>query len=336
MDNTSLTGTGVTNIGCYHITGAILNNILSYLFTTDEAAYTTFKEKIWQYNENPSECIIDINYIPFNISAYVTKGLKTLQFGSLKFDGTHSYFPTTILDNIILSSKPVTNVNIKIQPTYGDFRDYNNLSYNLYLPYYGIIQLDRTCVNQNVRVVSYFDAFTGSLKYYVYIGSALVGAYNCSVGKHIAFMGSDWLNKSRENMQNAIGNISSIGVSAVRGVSAVASGNVLGVASAVTDIGQSLISNNIQEGVTPSTMTQGVTSDGINIYDDMNFYLIIEEYETIKPTNLYQEYGIPCYIIGTLATCNGYCEVSTIKLNTSATEEEQKEIIELLKGGVIV
>lgn len=327
MDNTELFGV-ISPLGCYHVNDHDFERIKNIIYSSDLQAIEYLKSGLWQYNETPVNCIIDICYIPFNIEAYVIKSPKLLQFGSLVCDGESEHIPRISLNNIILSTIPVTNVNMPILPTYNDFRDYETVLYSLYLPYYGIIKLDSTVVGSILRVKSYFDAWTTELKYYVYIDSSLVGSYNCNVGKHISVQGNDWLNKSRQNVEAT----QQLSVDTARaGVNALAlnpSGVLTNGINAITNA-QTLLEY-------PQTMTSGVMSAGNNIHDDMNFYLIIEEYETIKPSNLYEMYGIPSDIIARLNTCSGFTQISDIRLISKALKEEQDEIVNLLLQGVII
>lgn len=327
MDNSSIIGV-TSPLGCYWCSATQFNIIKSILYTEDMTASEVLKNGLWQYGENPIDCVVDIVYIPFDISRYVATEEKKLQFGSLKLDGHIEDLPNITLTNIVGSFKKVVNVNMKIMATYNDYRDYETLKYSVYLPYYGIITLDNSVINKNLKITSFFNAWTLTLKYYVFIADSLVGSYDCEVGQHISVMGSNWIDKSKRNVTSEMNLASSTGA-IVSDVIKLNVGGVISNANAITTETMNTLAK-------PNTMVGGGNSGGINIYDDMNFYLIIEQYETIKPTNLYSEYGIPCFMISTLNNCKGFTQISDIKLKSYATNEEQKEIIQLLNEGVII
>ena len=327
MDNESLSGAN-SPLGCYYVSDNQFETIKNWIYQTDFDVIETIKNGLWQYGESPVQCIVDISYIPFSIEHYCVVWNKNLQFGSLVFDGNTEAIPHINLPCVKSSWGKVTHVNQRINPTYNDYRDYDTIKYSVYLPYYGVIELDNTCVGQNLRIVSYFNAWTCTLKYYVYVGNALVSSPFCDVGQHIALTGSDWIAKSKQNQQ-ATGELINEGVSMGKQMKSQDIGGMLST-------GISIIGSTEKMLEKPKTMVSGVNSGGINVYDDMNFYLIIENYETIKPLNLNIEYGTPCYNIGLLKSCSGFTVISDIKLNSLATDEEQNEIISLLKEGVII
>lgn len=327
MDNSIVTGV-TSPLGCYYLSSNELRTVKNWLFTTDRSLFDTMKEHLWQYNENPSECIVALVYIPFSITPYCSVNPKALQFGSLIFNGTIDGIPSLSYSNIDASWGKVTHVNTRIIPTYNDFRDYETIKYSVYMPYYGILELDSSCVGQTLRIVSFFNAWTVQLTYYVYIGTALVGEYTCDVGQQLSITGNNWLTKSKQNVNDFMG--------AYGGLGSLASSLVhLDLGGAISGISQSVSSSMNYLGK-PTTMTTGVNSGGMNIYDDMNFYLIVESYETVKPLNLEAEYGTPCFKIAPLNTCVGFTTIEDIKLTTGATEEEQNEIKQLLMEGVII
>ncbi len=327
MDNPSLAGI-TSPFGCYYLSENELQTVKNWIYTTDENAIEILKNGLWQYNDSPINCVIDVAYIPFNISGYCSMISRHLQFGSLVFDGHVDEIPSISFAHVSKSWGKVVHINEKIVPTYNDFRDYDTIKYSLYLPYYGILELDNSVVGKVLRVVSYFNVWTSTLKYYVYVANCLVGSYSCEVGQHVSLMGNDWLNKSKQNVQstrNAISSALDVGKSAL-------TLNPVGTWNAGTDF----INDTMNILSKPQSMVNGVNSGGNNIYDDQNFYLIVENYETIKPTNLYTEYGIPTYTISNMSSCKGFTQIKDIKLNTYATDEERNEIINLLRSGVII
>lgn len=330
-DEMSLTSISFTAnfVNAYYVSSSELNNIATVLYANDESLQETLKKGLWMYSENPVDCVVDLCYYPFDLTPFISHHrTKKLKFGSFVYNGQVSSVSQTDYYGIDGTNTPFQLVNQRLMPVYNDFRDFNSVSYSLFLPYYGIIPIENTCIGKILKVVAYLDVFTAQLKYYIMIDGSIANELECSVGRHISVRGTNWITKSGNKVKDALSGVSG----AVSAVSAAASLNPIGIIGGVT----SMIDASMNYLSKPQTTITGSSSSGLNIFDPMSCYLIVEQYETVKPANLNSEYGRPTYVINKLISASGFTQISDIKLNSSATLEEQNEIINLLKDGVII
>lgn len=313
----------------YLLTDSEVDDVASILFHNDENFIDSLKKGLWMYNENPINAIIDLCYYPIDLSVYIdsTRTFR-LKFGSFAYSGEVETVPRTAWNLIRSTHKTFTLINKKINAIYNDFRDITTVCYLLFLPFYGLINLDNIVVNRTLKVDSKFDMYTGQLKYYIFIDSSLYSCVECSIGRHISVLGTDWINKSTKNIEAGASILTNAGALAVNTYTE----NVGGALSNVSNI------LNAYRGYEekPNVHIAGSRTSGLNIYDPLSCFLIVEQYETIKPSNLNSEYGKPTYYISTINKCSGYTEIADIKLITRALNSEIDEINTLLKNGVVI
>lgn len=313
----------------YYLNADEVNNIGKILFYNDETFIETLKKGLWMYNENPIDCVIDLCYYPIDISVFISSDRNTtLNFGAFVYNGEVPSVQQKSYRNVTGTNKTFNLINQRIKPIYNDFRDIDTVSYQLFLPYYGLIQLDNMIVNKTLRVDAKFDIYTSQLKYYIFVNDSLYTCVECGIGRHISVLGTDWISKSNKNLNSMI---SYFGNTA----SNIASASINPVGSVTNQIFNSIdvLKTNFEK---PNVTTAGSSTTGLNIYDPRSCYLIVEQYETIKPNNLSANYGVPTYYISALNKCSGYTIVNDVKLKTRALENEQNEIINLLSTGIII
>lgn len=313
----------------YLLSASELDMVSDILFYSDESFIESLKKGLWMYSENPINAVIDLCYYPIDLSVFIDNTRPSnLKFGAFKYLGQIEDIPKTLWTLIRSTHKTYTLVNQRINAIYNDFRDITNVSYTLFLPFYGNINLDNVVVNKTLKVDSKFDMYTGQLKYYIFVNNSLYSSVECAIGRHIAMLGTDWISKSSKNIEagaSMITNAVSGGVNAYAGNVGGTLGNVGNILQAYKGYSEK-----------PNVQTAGSRTAGLNIYDPLSCFLIVEQYETIKPTNLNSEYGKPTYYISTINKCKGYTEIADIKLKSRALDTEQEEIIDLLKNGVII
>lgn len=313
----------------YYVTAEEMNNISKVIFTSDVDVQTALQQGLWVYSGNPIDCVVDVCLYPIDLSVFIDRTRPSrLKFGGFVYSGQLSDVSQVDYTMIVGTNKTFEMLNQRISPIYNDFRDLSNVKYSLFLPYHGLIDLDNSIVGRTLKVQCKFDVFTSQLKYYLFLDGAFFGSYECAIGKHISVIGSDWLSKSSKNIAT-VERIQSTGASIVSNAISL---NATGVVNSVLD---SLQAYRDYEQL-PTTQMSGSSTSGLNIYDPMGLYLIIEQYETIKPSNLNSTYGIATYRIAMLGSVKGYCEISDIRLQSRALNEEQDEIVTLLKQGVVI
>lgn len=107
-----------------------------------------------------------------------------------------------------------------------------------------------------------------------------------------------------------------------------------------SDFTGSIIYSSTQNIVTQIPFVQKQNNSIVNQLSNVYKYLtatpVIEVVRNIPYDDATSEFGKGSVWSGTLGEIDGYCEVNKIQLNTSATNEEKDNIINLLKEGVFI
>lgn len=312
----------------YELSAAEANKVGTILYGQTPSLIQSLKEGLWMYGENPINSVIDLCLYPFDLSPFVTKGTGPLKFGAFHYNGELPEVSQTSYTTIRSNFQSLVLVDQNIRGIYNDFRDYSTLTFSLFLPYYGIISLPADMINERLKVEVFVDIYTATMRYYVSLNHAIINIVECAVGKHYSLMGNNWLSKSSANIEAITGAI----MSGVGLAGSLATANPAGVIGNMANI----VSNMSIPFKKPSTMLSGSSSAGLSIVDPLSCFLIMEQYETIKPASLNSDYGKARYTINTLSSCKGFTQVSDCKLQSGATANECDEILTLLKEGVII
>lgn len=324
----SLATSGIGSFA-YALSGAQLKEIMEdYLYTDDTNLQDTMKQALWAWGNNPIDFLIDCYYVPFSITHFYDTINANLKFGSYQFPNTsYPSIKETNGDRLVL-------FNTTFEGVYGDWRDYTQFNYDLFLPFIGFVPLDiQKYLNKKVRCEMMFDISTHNLRYYLFVDNKITDRFDGSVGINIPLMATDIVNKAKHDRDIQYGLVSdALNLSA--SVGKAAAGDLSGVAGGVDAIVDGIkkyqeLNNRASSGV------HGSFSSSMNVYDISYAYLRITERQMILPSELNSIYNFPSYYIGTLNNLSGYCEIDDIQLVSSCTEREYNEIIQLLKEGVI-
>ena len=318
----------------YALSGAQLAEIMEdYLYTDDTTLQDTMKEALWAWGNNPIDFLIDCYYVPFSISHFYDTINANLKFGSYQFPNTsYPAIKETNGNRIVL-------FNTTFEGVYGDWRDFTQFNYDLFLPYIGFVPLDvQKYLNKQVRCEMMFDITTHNLRYYLFVDGKITDRFDGSVGINIALMATDIVNKAKHDRDIQYGLVSdALGAGTQIGM-AVTSADFGGMATGLVG-GINTIVNGVKKyqelNNRASSGVHGSFSSSMNVYDISYAYLRITERQMILPSELNSVYNFPSYYIGTLNNLSGYCEIEDIQLKSNCTESEYNEIKTILKGGVI-
>lgn len=326
-----------SGIGCfvYALSAAELEHIMeNYLFTDNASLQQTIKDALWTWGNNPIDFMIDCYYVPFSITPFYDTITANLKFGTYQFAGT-SY-------NVVKESNGdrLTLFNTTFEGIYGDWRDYTQFSYDLFLPFIGFVPLDvQKYLNHNVRCEMMFDLTTHNVRYYLFVDDLITDRFDGSVGVNIPLMASDTVNKAKHDRDikyglatgalNTAGSLASSLTSpdpskAMGGIISSA-GNIIGMVKQYQEL-----------GTKESSGVEGAFSSAMNVYDVSYAYLRITESQTIIPQNTNALYNYPSYYMGNVSSLSGYCELADIRFSSTATQPEIEEIQSLLRSGVIL
>ena len=329
----SLSTSGIGSFA-YALSGTQLAEIMEdYLYTDNTNLQDTMKEALWAWGNNPIDFLIDCYYVPFSITHFYDTINANLKFGSYQFPNTsYPAIKETNGNRLVL-------FNTTFEGVYGDWRDFTQFNYDLFLPFIGFVPLDvQKYLNKQVRCEMMFDISTHNLRYYLFVDNKITDRFDGSVGINIPLMATDIVNKAKHDRDIQYGLVSD----------ALSAGTQIGMAVTSADFGgmaTGLVGgiNTIVNGVKKyqelnnraSSGVNGSFSSSMNVYDISYAYLRITERQMILPSELNSVYNFPSYYIGTLSNLSGYCEIEDIQLKSTCSEYEYNEIKTLLKGGVI-
>lgn len=215
---------------------------------------------------------------------------------------------------------------VTINEYFGDARDYSPFTQvYCYLPFIGIVELNADdVVNSTVGIKYKIDVLTGcclaQLTVKKYGLDAVLYTYtgNCAVQMPIT-------------SGNYLSTVSSLLGAVVSGAAAVATGGAL----APVAIGAA--ANAMGGGARASVAMSGSLGSNAGAMGIRKPYLIIKRVESADANGYSEFYGYPTNKRVNLSQLTGYVRVKEINLSgTNATEDEQNEIVTLLKEGVIL
>lgn len=215
---------------------------------------------------------------------------------------------------------------VTINEYFGDARDYSPFTQvYCYLPFIGIVELNADdVVNSTVGIKYKIDVLTGcclaQLTVKKYGLDAVLYTYtgNCAVQMPIT-------------SGNYLSTVSSLLGAVVSGAATVATGGAL----APVAIGAA--ANAMGGGARASVAMSGSLGSNAGAMGIRKPYLIIKRVELADANGYNEFYGYPTNKRVNLSQLTGYVRVKDINLSgTSATEDEQNEIVTLLKEGVIL
>ena len=314
----------------WELTKAHLAIIGNKLFTAGTDILDAFKI----FGDSPINAVVSLYHCPIDISSMceliadseVKLGLTTVTCTGAQYVARYG--------------KLLTLGSIVVNPFYNDFRDYNNFSFELHLPFSSPISLDaRDIMNKTLTIKATCDAYAMQMRYYICIDGIVTQAVDCSFGHQVAIMGNDYAGKMKEVRQDIFAtattaiNIATGTVTQSETKNQVATN--IDLAGASSGVGQ--IMGSLENlGKEPAKTLVGNFASGCAECDVLYPYLSITETVSVKPAGLEQTYGRPSNIIGRIGNVHGFTIANLTRLEVDCTSLERDEIINLLQGGIIV
>lgn len=324
----------------YALSSSDLKDVMSnYVYTTDATLQGNIQGGLWLWGNNPADFIIDLYYIPFAISNFYDTINANLKFGTYQIPDT-SYSAVKEANG-----NRITLFNTTFEGIYGDWRDFTQFDYELFLPFKGFVTLDvYKILNRTVRCEMMFDITTHNIRYYLFADDVIIERFDASVGVNMPIMASDMVNKAKAEHEATLGAVKS-GANAVGGLigngAKLFSGDVVGGVSGLIQTSTNAVIDGIKTYDTfashETQSVQGSFSSSMNIYDITYAYIKITERGLIIPDKLHTLYNYPSYYMGKASALSGYCEISDIRLNGfTGTKDEALALKNDLKEGVIL
>lgn len=312
-------------ITLYESTAGALNQLGSTIF--DSSNWNDLQDALKIYGESPINSIIKCFHCPIDISAFITTEVATgFKVGSYSVN-------TTGVKKVQKYGKIVKLCDVIITPTYNDFRDYNNFSYELHLPFSNAISLTADeLVNKMLTIKAAVDPVNLQIRYYIIINSVVYKIVDASFGRQVAIIGNDFAGKAREIRQDMF----NLAGSAVNIATGVMSPNPFAAAQGISSGAQSLIGTLEDFKKEPTKQLVGSFAPGCGECDILYPYLIIEETLSIKPNLLESTYGRPTNIVNVLGQVSGFTCAELTQVAINCTDAERSEIEALVSQGIII
>lgn len=322
-------GTGFTRI--YNPTLQQVKDLADYLWT-DETVIDTIWNHIKQFFENPMEAMIAFNLVPVPIP----------DGGSVPFK--IMYIETGVNMNLALTQFVDVNCGtVQMSKYYGsalDFSPYTKVS--LFLPFIGTVSLNTDEVMGRTVAVAYrIDIVSGNCVAYVMVDGNALYQYSGHCAINIPFSAADF-----SNYMSACISIAKLGATLLTGAAGALSDAPMSANGEISE-GSNPILGSIADGV--SNTVGAVMSSKPHIEHSGSFsgnsgylgvrrpYLIIQRPRACMPQNYGRYNGYPCMMNLKLSNLSGYTKVQQIHLeNVKATSKEISEILQFLKGGVVI
>lgn len=329
---------GAANAGfvtMYKLTTSQINQFSSDMFAS------SVWEAIKLFFSNPIDFLVGCMLLPFDPP---TTGVYYPKFGTVKFE--HSY--PSIGDQYF----DVDCGSIHVKEYWGSCFDYEPYTkMQIWLPYIGYRDLAvDEFMNQTISVKYRIDCLTGDCTAFVYTGvvgetgpqvERVIGQYYGNCGVRVPF-GSVSFDAAVAAGISLMGSAATAGLSA--GAGAIASGKSLsaGLNAGMKAAGSDMLANDnasigVVQGMKPNVHRGGAAGASHGYMAVQKPYLIKRIPRQNLPAGYMQLKGYPSNIGGKLSEFSGLAVVDDIQLNNiPAMEDERAEIMQWLKGGVII
>lgn len=288
---------------CLVPTNEQMNDIASKFWST------SFLDAISRiFTANPLDSVLSLVQYPFKVNHNLVT--NDLSIGGVSLDvscnATTEQFITLDFGSLDFTT-PLRN-------NFLDYEPYTNIT--LYLPYIGDIKLDCCDVWTHVISVKYrVDILTGSCIAFILVDNSVRYTKTGNCATNIPLSGRD-LGSSAKSLLNVASNV----------VGGAVSGNRLSMVSSLGDL-QPI----------PSVTYKNVTNNSLSMLESSICYLSITTVNESVSGDLSSLQGCTSNITNTLSNVHGYTQITSTHVeNIVALDDELNEILELLKGGVIL
>lgn len=224
---------------------------------------------------------------------------------------------------------------------WGNANDYTSATYFLYVPYAGIIEMSPShVVNCDLRLVYAVDIMTGSATAIIYSNEVLVKTIPCQIAQTVPITFTNTNQRQIKNALTALNTVNSISNAASGAAMNAAAGNVGGAVSSGS-MGLLGLGNAVANTVLTNPLTIGSIgsfSGNTALVMPQTAFLIISRTQLSIPSGRGALMGQPSNISTTIQNFigSGFVQINVGHINTAATTDEQRQMIELLRNGIFI
>lgn len=311
-ENINIPGLPVTTasttgfITLYNPSVSDLRNLSSYMWANPLFDLSAWK-KIFA---DPMGAILGLSIVPVSIP---TAGNAPVTVGNI---------PTGIDMPLVASQYVIVDCGtIQVKEFWGGYLDYSPYTKaDIYLPYCGIHPIDiDDIMGKFVNVVYHIDILSGACCVFVKCDTAILYTFIGQCSSSIPITGDNWT--------NVINGVLSAAVSV---------GSMIATGGATAPMAIPQLASTVTNNLKPSIEKSGAMGGTGGLLAYQYPYLIITRPRQALPEDQNKFLGYPSFVTVVLGTLRGYTEVEKVHLeNIGATDNELKEIENLLKTGVI-
>lgn len=307
-DLPSLSAVDTGFVTLYNPSVAQLRNLASYMWS-NAFDLDNFKKML----ADPMDAIIGLSIVPLNVPSGSS---QTVQVGNINTGITMTKANSQYVE--------VDCGSLQVSKYWGAYLDYDPFTkFELYLPYVGVRAISADDVmGKTVKIVYHVDILSGALVAFVKCGNSVLYSFEGQCACSVPIANIDWT----ESIKTAVDIAAKLGSAAGQ-----AYVNPVGAASDAASAASSV------ESLKPSIEKSGsIGGMGGQLGIQKPYFIITRPRQAVPGNqNLYQ--GYPSFTTKSLMNLSGYTEIESIILdNVSASDDEKDEIMQLLKGGVIL
>lgn len=308
-----MTPCNVGLVSQYVMTATQISDFAAWLWNTSSVL-----DDLKRIFASPFDAIISVGMLPYTPSDTTAYNVK---LGTLNVTGCTGDLVNDPVDKISMGS-------ITFDGYYGSALDFNPYTkIEMYLPYCGTITLNPDEVmNHTISVDYYVDSLSGDIDAFISDEKRVLQIIKGNCFVPIPLTGRDFSSV----YSSALGAVSALAVGAG---AAVATGGMS--APIAVGMGTSVAANalNAKEQIKRVSSLGGMSG----FMSIQNAYVIMTIPRQCLPELQNDHQGYPLFVTKKLSDFAGYTEVYEIHLDgLDCTDDEAKEIYELLKGGVIL
>lgn len=299
----------VTDNATYGSTGLLwldgdgVGRLASSLTNTDFLNLENFEKQI----TNAYQAVQRLSKIPLNLIPK-RQGTRKLRLSS---------YDTGIVGYLV-SQRITYTTTITLPRVYGDFRDYQNIDYLLYLPAYGFVMLNKNdYIGKTINIRCAIDGVTGEGTYIV--GDTQKFTTNFATSLSIGTVSSNFVGYY-SNMISAAANT--------------AVGNIGGGLIRATQASLSVFQRNLGNVGNQGGIAGVIATIPKHNWQDV-LLITINHNSTISPDSLTDIKGRPCQSIQRIGDLTGYCQTDNVSVQTDNYTATQY-INNMLNGGVYI
>ena len=304
---------------CYKLTNDQLTQLANFCWSTD--LWDTMKK----FYTSPSDAVLGMMFVPFSAG---TSDSGEIYFGNI---------PTGVTAGIVGAQFQMKDMgSIKIPEATKSYLDYSPYTkYQIYLPFIGVRDLDADdIVGKNLGVTYCNDMLSGACVAHITVNGSIRYSFAGQCGIMVPVTSQNL----GQSVLSAATAGASIGVGVMTAGASVAAGASTGLAAGLSNASGSVGGLASMTAASKPSYTHGgaIGSGGGWLGPGKPF--LITSYPNICRAHQQQELeGYPTFRGSMVGSFSGYAQFEAVKLKaTKATQEEQEEIIKLLKGGVFI